>query len=304
MKTISQALKDHLAMEVTTLSVCWRITLPDARVFLFTDHDCDLEIGAEVFLAENSLEMGDYHQDLTLSPDNVEVLLFLDSSESPTSISDRDVRNDDLAGAAVDIFLVNWADVSMGTLPLAEGWGVGEVTLEDFKARIQLIGLTRKLAVDIGDAYSSSCRASLGDSQCGVNLTTGGNYCVGTVTSIFGAGNQEFGTACLALAGSDLALGTLTWTLSGSANEGGVVTVKTAVDLESEVRFVLFTPTTYPIEVGDEFVVTLGCDKTLDTCRNRFRNAVNFRGEPFLPLESQVMSRVNNGPADRSPIRR
>jgi hypothetical protein len=26
-----------------------------------------------------------------------------------------------------------------------------------------------------------------------------------------------------------------------------------------------------------------GCDHVLETCANRFANAVNFQGEPFLP---------------------
>jgi uncharacterized phage protein (TIGR02218 family) len=26
-----------------------------------------------------------------------------------------------------------------------------------------------------------------------------------------------------------------------------------------------------------------GCDKTIGTCAQRFNNAVNFRGEPYLP---------------------
>ena len=26
-----------------------------------------------------------------------------------------------------------------------------------------------------------------------------------------------------------------------------------------------------------------GCDRTIATCTSRFGNAVNFRGEPFLP---------------------
>jgi len=29
--------------------------------------------------------------------------------------------------------------------------------------------------------------------------------------------------------------------------------------------------------------VTAGCDKRFDTCRNRFNNAVNFRGFPHIP---------------------
>jgi uncharacterized phage protein (TIGR02218 family) len=34
---------------------------------------------------------------------------------------------------------------------------------------------------------------------------------------------------------------------------------------------------------GTRAVLREGCDHTLATCAGRFANAVNFRGEPFLP---------------------
>ena len=30
-------------------------------------------------------------------------------------------------------------------------------------------------------------------------------------------------------------------------------------------------------------MLTQGCNKNFATCRDRFANAVNFRGEPYLP---------------------
>lgn len=44
------------------------------------------------------------------------------------------------------------------------------------------------------------------------------------------------------------------------------------------------------IQVGDKFVYALGCDKTIDTCADRFGNAHNFRGEPYLPGPSRVIT--------------
>jgi hypothetical protein len=41
-KTISPALAQHLAGEVTTLATCWKITRRDGAVLGFTDHVRDL----------------------------------------------------------------------------------------------------------------------------------------------------------------------------------------------------------------------------------------------------------------------
>ncbi len=37
------------------------------------------------------------------------------------------------------------------------------------------------------------------------------------------------------------------------------------------------------VQAGDSYSMTPGCDKSLETCRDRFNNVVNFRGFPYLP---------------------
>ena len=38
-----------------------------------------------------------------------------------------------------------------------------------------------------------------------------------------------------------------------------------------------------PVRVGARVLLTQGCDKNFATCRDRFANSINFRGEPYLP---------------------
>jgi len=45
----------------------------------------------------------------------------------------------------------------------------------------------------------------------------------------------------------------------------------------------LFLPMPYAIAVGDVFRIQPGCDKRLVTCRTKFANRLNFRGEPHVP---------------------
>lgn len=42
-------------------------------------------------------------------------------------------------------------------------------------------------------------------------------------------------------------------------------------------------PMEYPIAIGDTYTITAGCDKQFGTCKNRWNNVVNFRGEPYIP---------------------
>jgi uncharacterized phage protein (TIGR02218 family) len=39
----------------------------------------------------------------------------------------------------------------------------------------------------------------------------------------------------------------------------------------------------FPIQAGDTFAITAGCDKRFATCVEKFANADNFRGFPHMP---------------------
>lgn len=92
----------------------------------------------------------------------------------------------------------------------------------------------------------------------------------GTVTPLgSGAGYFDFGI--------------VTWRTG--ANEGLSMEVKAFVP--GQVTLAL--PMSYEIQIGDTFDITAGCDKSLTTCRDKFHNVVNFRGEPYLPGTDKVV---------------
>lgn len=45
----------------------------------------------------------------------------------------------------------------------------------------------------------------------------------------------------------------------------------------------------YPLAVGDTYSITAGCDRLFGTCKNRWNNVVNFRGEPYLPGQDVIL---------------
>ena len=44
------------------------------------------------------------------------------------------------------------------------------------------------------------------------------------------------------------------------------------------------------VAVGDTYSLRPGCDKTFATCKDRYNNVKNFRGEPNVPGSDQIMS--------------
>jgi len=79
--------------------------------------------------------------------------------------------------------------------------------------------------------------------------------------------------------------GHLRW-ISG-ANAGIRQEVKRWTSATREI--VLFLPAPFAISAQDQFEILPGCDKTVETCRDKFANVINFRGEPFVPGQDKIV---------------
>lgn len=164
MKSTSSALAAHLAGPVTTLATCWRIVRLDGQAFLFTDHDRDLVFEGEVYKASSGYSRTAIANDAGMGVDNLDVEGVFDHE----AITEEELRAGLFDQAEVRIFLVNWADPSMGSLRMRRGW-FGEVALsEQGVFKTELRGMTQALSQRIGELYSPECRADLGDHRCKV----------------------------------------------------------------------------------------------------------------------------------------
>jgi len=92
---------------------------------------------------------------------------------------------------------------------------------------------------------------------------------------------------CLEGSGAALAgyfdLGQLVWTTGLNAGQ------QSQVKQYTPGQFVLWEPVHYNIQAGDEYQVTPGCDKSLETCKNKFDNFVNYGGFPDVPGRDAIV---------------
>jgi hypothetical protein len=112
----------------------------------------------------------------------------------------------------------------------------------------------------------------------------------GTVTevferAVFTAAIDEPRAAPLESIGGWFDGGVLTWETGDNA--GRAIEVKSWAQASGEIT--LFLPPGYPVQPGDAFRVHPGCDKRLDNCAGRFANVLNFRGEPYVPGQDEMM---------------
>lgn len=108
MKTVSSTLQAHIEGELTTLAACWKLSLQNGTDYFFTDHDVDLIIDGDTYEAASGMLPMALDQNGQLSPDNMDVIAFLESAK----ISEVDILAGDLDYAIVDIFVVNYNNVN------------------------------------------------------------------------------------------------------------------------------------------------------------------------------------------------
>lgn len=279
MKTISAALGQHLDGEVTTLATCWRLERADGWVRGFTDHDKDLEVDGLVYTAATGFLPSAIKSGSDLSVDNLDVEGFLDDD----ALRPEDLTSGLFDGARIEIFLVNWADLSQGRIILRKGW-LGEVKRADSRFSAEIRGLANKLQQTQGILYSRLCRVDLGSPECGVDLgSLTDEYAIEAVTAGDGF------TLDTARPSGFFTFGTCTF-LSG-ANAGAATEI--LAHINQAIR--LFTPMPRPMVIGDQVRLVAGCDKTPETCHARFGNILNFRGEPHIPGNDKVFSYPTQG---------
>ncbi|MCE6950330.1 DUF2163 domain-containing protein [Cereibacter sphaeroides] len=281
----------HLQSGATTVCRCWAVTRRDGRVFGFTDHDRDLVFGGTTFRAETGLTSSALQQTTGLAVDNAETVGAL----SHASVTEEDLLAGRFDGAEVRAWLVNWAHVEDRLLQFRGT--LGETTHAGGRFRAELRGLTEALNQPQGRVYQRDCQAVLGDGKCRFDLTQGGfsaEVPVGAAEE-----RQRFRFSGLgAFADRWFEQGRLV-VLSGAAM--GVVGVVKNDRLAGGVRTVELWEAMGPaILPGDLVRLEAGCDRRAETCREKFRNFMNFRGFPHLPGEDWLSAypasaKVNDG---------
>jgi uncharacterized phage protein (TIGR02218 family) len=274
MKEISEELKGHMAEEVTMLATCWKLKRRDGEVLGFTDHDRDIEFEGVNYTAASGFTASAVQSSAGLAVDNLDVQGMLSSEY----IKEADLHAGRYDFAEVEVFKVNYSNLSQGKLPLRSGW-LGEVAYGSGQFTAEVRGLSQRLSQKIGSSYSASCRALFGDAKCGKDKD---DYkFAAEVTSV--EGRQRFDASFLTEEPGYFNYGLVKF-LTGM-NAGISMEVK---DHRGSM-VTLALPMPYDIAIGDEFEIFAGCDKNFKTCCAKFSNAVNFRGEPHIPGTDRIL---------------
>jgi hypothetical protein len=204
-KTVSVALKAHLALGgggCSTIRTCAKVTLTNGTVKGFTNHDANLVISGVTYLS-GSYTLAAIDTSSALNVDNTELAGVL---RTP-AITEVELMSGIWDYAAVEIFSVNYKDLTMGTLELRTGT-LGEVSEGRNEFHADIRGKMQSYQQQFGRLYGVECDADLGDARCKVDLgvlgdsppglTVGGTVSAVTNRHVFTDSSRTESTAAVA----------------------------------------------------------------------------------------------------------
>ncbi|MGQ3101678.1 MAG: DUF2163 domain-containing protein [Sphingopyxis solisilvae] len=258
------AAPDWLREEVVTLAWCWRLARRDGVVIGLTSHDRDLLVGGLVYRAApgmkpSALETSDSLEAATMD---------LEGAIASDAIAARDLDAGRWDGAELELFVTDWTAADAAPVTVARG-SLGAIERRGAAFAAELQGVTRLLDRPVCPATSPSCRAMLGDRACRVDLAP--------LTHLRRVVAVEGRAVTLDSAVAGMAFGELLWIEGANCGLASPVIAADGSVLQ------LAEGPSFALAGAARVRLTEGCDKQLATCRDRFANAINFRGEAHLP---------------------
>jgi uncharacterized phage protein (TIGR02218 family) len=225
---------------------------------LLTNHRQNIEIEAEIYVSNPSLEI--IYSDKTNNFEREKLLLKLSNFS-------RDLRV--LQGKRIEVFYFNLQEKAKFQ---GQKMIISKVSSNEESFFFELASLSEIFGLRKMNYFSENCRASFGDAACKIELK---DFMFEGKIDGFSKDFLEIYDADLEPENpGDFKYGKLV--LEGFLNEELLI-----FKLESK-RIVLLLESHVELKIGMKYKVFMGCDKTLKTCIERYQNAINFRGEPFI----------------------
>ncbi|MEO0859907.1 MAG: DUF2163 domain-containing protein [Pseudomonadota bacterium] len=275
------SLIDHLQTGTSTVCRAWILRRKDGLVLGFTDHDVPLFVDGVACEAASGLAAGALQASTGLSVDNAEAVGALNHD----AITEDDLRAGRWDTAEISIWLVNWSDPAQAEIQFKGS--LGEITRQGEGFSVELRGLSEALNAVRGRVYQPRCDAILGDTRCGVDLTSDVYVAERTLSSVEDDRILRF---------TDMGDYEARWferglmTVLDGPSAGLSERIKSD-RVEDGVRHIeIWAGLQSPLRSGDRVQVSAGCDKRQETCRYKFANLLNFRGFPHVPGEDWLLS--------------
>lgn len=286
MKQLSTEFDTHLKSGATTLATCWILRRKDGLVLGFTDHDRTLDLDGVSCEPVSGMTGTELRQSSGFDADDQEVAGALTSDR----LTEADLLSGRYDGARIETWRVNWADTSQKA-HLRTGY-MGEIRRTDQAFEAEIRGFSAAMEQRQGRIFQYGCDAQLGDSRCGLDLSSAGRRTEATLVAILSQTEVQVQLDD-AIEPGHLSRGVIE-ILSGEA-KAIRYDILSHREEGSKVLLETWLPVHTGLKAGDRMRLTVGCDKQFATCRKRFSNGLNFRGFPHIPGNDFLLTYPSQG---------
>jgi uncharacterized phage protein (TIGR02218 family) len=277
MRTIPIAVQSAINTGAFAECTIWTITRRDGVIFRLTDWDRDLTVDGNVYQSAVTYTKSADLVQSGLAPANADI----DGILSSDAITEADL----IAGlwdyAELEVTKVNPFLISSGDYSAVRGH-IGQVSTDSPTFRAEFLALAKALDKNVGRVITADCPATLGDAECGKDLTA--FTFTGTIDSVDASG-LVLTDASRTEADNYFKFGKITMT--SGASSGYSMDIKAS---DNAGTITLFIPLPFGVAAGDNYSIVAGCDKAKATCISKFNNIPNFRGFPDCPTQEKVVN--------------
>ncbi|WP_066560534.1 DUF2163 domain-containing protein [Croceicoccus bisphenolivorans] len=252
--------------ELESVATWWRVFRQDGVTVGFTSHDRDLVFDHIRHLTAPGMVPSAVRLSSDLEPDSAEITGALDHE----TINAADLAMGRFDGARVEMGLVDWTTMESRIIYAGT---IGSVSQDGPTYSADLSSVKSVLARQRIPQTSPTCRAHFCGPGCNLSIARFTREAI--VDAVYLAENA---LAVSGLIDVSKFLGGSVIFLDGQ--EAGIEMSVAAIDGGKLVLNRIFDTS---VAVGHRIELREGCDHRWFTCSDRFANAVNFRGEPFLP---------------------
>lgn len=262
--------------ELDTAATFWRIFRRDGITLGFTSHDRALMFGGITHRAAPGMVPTAIRLTSDLSEENAGV----EGALSHDAISDKDLAAGLFDEAAIEIGIVDWETLQHRVL---YSGSLGRIEDDRRGFSGELRSAKSILDQDLVPRTSPTCRALFCGPGCGLSAP---HF---TRRTVINDVDLDLNRVLIAgISAQDHLDGHIRFL------DGPQTGIAFAIVGAHDGWLLLDRPLAEGLMNGTAVELREGCDHTLTTCAQRFGNALNFRGEPFLP-GNDLLARYGQG---------
>lgn len=257
--------RTFFTQELEGVATFWRIYRRDGVTLGFTSHNRDLWFEGILHRAAPGMVPSAIRRTSDLSSDSADV----NGALGHDSISAEDLAAGRFDNARVRIGAVDWETLDFATL---YNGSIGSVSAQSDSFRAELRSAKAELEADFIPRTSPTCRAQFCGKGCTLSAPRFAHEAL--LTELDLDANRVRFDGIDPLLFSD---GELRWV------DGPQVGLRMLIIAADSTGLTVDVPLDSTLSAGTRAILQEGCDHTLATCSDRFGNAINFQGEPYLP---------------------